>query len=251
MTPLHMNRQQKDRSVAAAITFAVTLLILISLFFGGISFDRNQLAMQSTPELLPDDEEIFLEPEILKDLGEENAVHNDAPAKAFQGEPEPAETDNSKLVVKGENPKPAPPVEKLVSTKKDNPVKSTEPTISKEERQKVTSSVVKGFSGRNGASEGSSGADGAGGTGMGITGNASGRTFKGCPKPDVTLRNKTTVTVTVIINAEGNVISAKASGGASSSIRRACEQAALGAKWSAKKGAGETRGSITFTITPR
>lgn len=86
---------------------------------------------------------------------------------------------------------------------------------------------------------------------MGITGNASGRTFKGCPKPDVTLRNKTTVTVSVVIDADGNVTSAKASGGSSAAIRRACEQAARGAKWSAKKGAGETRGSITFTITPR
>lgn len=66
----------------------------------------------------------------------------------------------------------------------------------------------------------------------------------------MTLRNKTTVTVSVVIDSDGNVISAKASGGASASIRRACEQAAKGAKWSPKKGAGETRGSISFTITP-
>ncbi len=246
-----MNRQQKDQTIAAAITFLVTLLILLSLFLGGVTFDREQLAVQSTPEILPEEDELFLEPEILKDLGEEDAVHNDAPAKAFQGDPEPAKTDNTKLVVKGENPKPAPPVEKLVSTKKESPVKTTEPSISKEEKQKVTSTVAKGFSSRNGSKEGTSGTAGAGGTGMGITGNAAGRTFKGCPKPDVTLRNKTTVTVSVVIDAEGNVTSAKASGGASAAIRRACEQAARGAKWSAKKGAGETRGSITFTITPR
>ncbi len=245
-----MNRQQKDKATAAVITFVAMLIILLSLFLGGVTFDREQLAVQSTPELM-NEEELFLEPEILKDLGEEDAVHNDAPAEAFKGEPEPAETDNTKLVVKGENPKPAPPVEKLVSTKKESPVKSTEPTISKEEKQKVTSSVAKGFSSRNGSAEGTSGSAGAGGTGMGITGNASGRTFKGCPKPDVTLRNKTTVTVSVVIDADGNVTSAKASGGSSAAIRRACEQAARGAKWSAKKGAGETRGSITFTITPR
>jgi len=245
-----MNRQQKDKSLAAAVTALVMATVIIALLLGSMTFDRELLAVRQAPEIL-EEEELFLEPEILKDLGEEDAVHNDAPAEAFQGEPEPAETDNTKLVVKGDNPKPAPPVEKPVSTKRESPVKVTEPTITKEEKQKVTSSVAKGFSGRNGAKEGSSGSAGAGGTGMGITGNASGRTFKGCPKPDVTLRNKTTVTVAVVIDADGNVTSAKASGGASAAIRRACEQAARGAKWSAKKGAGETRGSITFTITPK
>lgn len=246
-----MSQEQKDKSIAAAITFVVMLLIILSLFFGKVSFDREQLAEASTPEISMEEEELFLEPEILKPLGEEDAVVNDAPAKAFKGEPEPAETDNTKLVVKGENPKPAPPVEKHVTTPKESPVQATEPTISKEEKQKVTSTVANAFSGRNGATEGTNGNNGAGGTGMGISGNASGRTFLGCPKPDVTLRNKTTVTVSVVIDAEGKVISANASGGASAAIRRACEQAARGAKWSAKKGAGESRGTITFTITPR
>ena len=35
-----MNRQQKDQTIAAAITFLVTLLILLSLFLGGVTFDR-------------------------------------------------------------------------------------------------------------------------------------------------------------------------------------------------------------------
>lgn len=246
-----MQREQKDKAIAAAITFVVMLAILLSLFLGSVNYDREQLAAQSTPEIAAEDEELFLEPEILKDLGEEDAVNNDAPAKAFHGEPDPAETDNVKLVVKGDNPKPAPPVEKLVSTKHDNDVKATEPSITDEERQRVTSAVAKGFAGRNGSENGQKEAAGAGGVGMGISGNASGRTFKGCPKPNVTLQNKTTVTVAVIIDADGNVISAKASGGASAAIRSACEQAARGAKWSEKKGAGETRGSITFTITPK
>lgn len=246
-----MTQKQKDKSIAAAITFVVMLVIILLLFTCGLTYDRALLAQSSTPEILPEEEELFLEPEIIKPLGEENAVHRDAPAKAFKGEPEPAETDQTKLVVKGQNPKPAPPVEKLVSTPKESPVKTTEPTITKEEKQKVTSTVAGAFSGRNGAAEGSSGTAGAGGSGLGISGSASGRTFLGCPKPDVALRNKTTVTVSVVIDADGKVISAKASGGASASIRRACEQAARGAKWSAKKGAGESRGTITFTITPR
>ena len=245
------NKQKKDSYIAAGVTTVVMLLILLFLYFGGYSFDRQLLAESSTPEIAPEEEEIFLEPEILRDLGEENATHNDAPAPAFQGEPEPSETDNTKLVVPGENPKPAPPIEKKVTTKKESPVKATEPSVTKEEKQKVTSSVAKGFSGRNGTPEGNSGTDGAGGTGMGIRGSANGRTFRGCPSPDVSLRHKTTVKVAVVIDADGNVTSATASGGSSAQIRRACEQAARGAKWSAKKGAGETRGTITFTITPR
>lgn len=247
-----MNRQEKkDSMIASAVTFVAMLLIFLFLFFGAYSFSRELLAQESIPEIQPEEEELFLQPEILKDLGEEHAMHHDAPAPAFKGEPEPSKTDNTKLVVPGKNPKPAPPVDRLVDSKKENDVKSTEPSITKEEKQKVTSSVAKGFSGRNGAVEGKNGTDGAGGTGMGIHGVASGRTFKGCPTPDVYLRHKTTVRVNVVIDADGNVISASASGGASAQIRRACEQAARGAKWSAKKGAGETRGTITFTITPR
>lgn len=246
-----MTTEQKDRTIAAAITFAAVLLILLFLFIGGFTYDRSGLASQSVPEIEPLEDEMFLEPEILKDLGEENAVNRDEPAPAFKGEPEPAETDNTKLVVPGDNPKPAPPEEKKITSKKESPVKATEPSATKEEKQKITSSVAKGFSGKNGAVEGKSGTSGAGGIGLGIQGNANGRTFKGCPKPDVELRHKTTVKVAVVIDAEGRVTSAKASGGASASIRRACEQAARGARWSAKKGAGETRGTITFTITPR
>ena len=246
-----MTQEQKDKSIAAAITFVVMLIIILLLFLGGVTYDRQLLAESSTPEISIEEEELFLEPEIIKPLGEEDATVQDAPAKAFKGEPEKAETENTKLVVKGDNPKPAPPVDKLVTTTKESPVQATEPSISKEEKQKVTSTVANAFSGRNGASEGSNGTAGSGGTGIGITVNASGRTFLGCPKPDVTLRNKTVVTVSVVIDAEGKVISATASGGATAAIRRACEQAARGAKWSAKKGAGESRGSITFTITPK
>ncbi|MDE6339386.1 MAG: hypothetical protein K2K97_06330 [Muribaculaceae bacterium] len=120
-----MTQEQKDKSIAAAITFVVMLLIILLLFIGGVSYDRELLAQSSIPEISMEEEELFLEPEILKPLGEENAVVKDAPAKAFKGEPEPAETDNTKLVVKGNNPKPAPPVDKLTSTTKESPVKTT------------------------------------------------------------------------------------------------------------------------------
>lgn len=243
------SRQKKDSIIAAAATFLIALAILLFLFFSGLSFDKELMAQSSIPE--PEEEELFIEPELLEDLGEPDAVNHDSPAPAYKGEPEPAETDNTKLVVPGENPKPAPPVEKPTTQTKESPVKATTPSVTDEEKKKVTSSVAKGFSGRNGASEGKTGDNGAGGTGAGISGNANGRTFISCPKPDVTLQHPITVKVSVVIDASGKVTSASASGGADASIRRKCEQAARQAKWTEKKGAGDTRGTITFNIYPK
>lgn len=245
-------QEKKDSYIAAGITLLILIVIILLLIFCGITYQEPEpKPKDTTPELLMEEEETFLEPEILKDLGEENAVNNDAPAQAFQGEPKPAPVENTKLVTPGKNPKPAPPVDKLVSTKHESDMKSTEPTVTEEERQQVTSAMAKSFSGRNGTPQGSSGSDGAGGTGVGVKGNAAGRTFLSCPSPSVTLRHQTSVTVTVVIDADGKVTSASASGGASAEIRRACENAARQARWSAKKGASETRGSITFKIYPR
>ncbi|MDE6423412.1 MAG: hypothetical protein K2K95_08340, partial [Muribaculaceae bacterium] len=64
-------------------------------------------------------------------------------------------------------------------------------------------------------------------------------------------RHKTIVTVNVVIDAAGKVIAASSTGSDDANIRRKCEAAAKQARWSAKKGASTTRGSITFTITPK
>lgn len=249
-----MNRQQKrDSLIAGLITLIAVILLVLLLLFGSLTYDGRQFAAMSTPEIsmITDEEETFIEPELLKDLGEEDAVNHDAPAPAFKGEPEPDVKDNTRQVVPGRNPKPAPPVEEKITQKKESPVKATTPTVTDEEKKKVTSSVARGFQGQNGVKEGNTGTSGAGGTGTGISGVASGRVFKGCPKPQVALRHKTTVVVNVVIDADGNVTSARAKGGAPADIRRACERAARAAKWSVKKDASETHGTITFTITPR
>lgn len=250
MISKHPVSEHKDSIIAAIITFLCVLAILLILFFCRLSFSPAEIAQASTPELM-EPEENFLEPEILQDLGEPDATANDAPAPVIQGEPEQAPVENNKLVIKGENTKPAPQREKLVSTTKESPVKTTTPPVSKEEASKITSSMADKFSGKNGNPEGHQGSNGSGGTGIGVKGNANGRTFLGCPLPDVALQHKTTVRVDVVIDADGNVISASASGGASAAIRRACQKAAKGARWSPKKGATQTRGSITFTITPK
>lgn len=244
-----MKRYDKDRAIAAFLTFLVALVILLTLFFGGISWDRQALAEASTPEIM--DEEVFIEPELVE-LGEENAVNHDKPAPAMKGEPDPAPEDKAEIIEPGPKPEPAPPKPKLNTQKKESKMKVEEPSQTDKERQKATSSVANKFSHRNGAVEGTDkGTSGAGGTGVGVSGNAHGRSFISCPKPDVALRHKTIVTVNVVIDAEGKVVEATAKGSADASIRRKCEAAARQARWSAKKGATSTRGSITFTITPR
>ena len=250
---MQVTTEIKDRAIAAGVTFVAVLLIILFLFTGGMDFQRVELAEASTPEIMlpEDEEETFIEPEILKEQGEPDAVEHDKPAPVEQGEPVKAPVENTKIVEPGENPQPAPQVEKKITQKKESPVKATEPPATKEEPSKISSAMADKFSGKNGATDGKTGSNGSGGTGIGVTGTANGRTFIGCTPPNVTLRHKTTVKVSVVIDAEGKVISATASGSADASIRRACEQAARSARWSAKKGAGETRGSITFTITPK
>lgn len=248
-----MKKEDKDRALAAGLTFFVALVILLVLFFGGITFDRQLMAESSTPELMPPEEETFIEPELV-DLGEETSVnHHTDPAPTLKGEPEPAPEDHAEIVEPGEKPDPVvKPVVKEVTQKKESKIQKEEPSQTDKERQKATSSVANKFGPKNGQTEGSDkGMSGAGGTGIGVSGNAHGRSFISCPKPDVALRHKTIVTVNVVIDAEGKVIEASATGSADASIRRKCEAAARQARWSAKKGATSTRGSITFTITPR
>lgn len=248
-----MTTENKDRAIAAGITFIALLILILFLFKGGMSFQRIELAEASTPEIMlpEDEEETFIEPEILKVQGEPDATENDAPAPVEQGERVKAPVENTKIVEPGENTKPAPQIEKKITQKTESPVKATEPPVTNEEQSKISSAMANKFSGKNGTPGGKTGSNGSGGTGVGISGTANGRVFNGCPSPDVTLRHKTTVKVSVVIDADGKVISATASGAPDASIRRACEQAARSARWSAKKGAGETRGSITFTITPK
>lgn len=248
--------KRNDKYIAAAVTFAVTMLLLIFLYFGGLDFDSSLLARNPKPEIetLTMDEELFIEPEIVQDLGEPDAVNHDSPAPMIKGEPKKAETENTKLVVPGKNPKPAPAEPKKISQKKESPVKSSEPSKTDKEKKEVTSKLAGKFSPHNGAESGKSGASGAGGAGIGIAGSVSGRTFKGCPKPSVELQNKVVVEVRVTINAAGRVTSATARskrGNPSAAILRACEQAAKGARWNEDRDTPSARGSITFTITPR
>lgn len=243
-------QDKKAAAIAAAVTFFIVALLLVVLFSCSLTWDRAAIAQSSIPEE-QSDEELFIDPELI-DLGEKTSPEIDEATPAEAGEPEKGEVEERRTIEKGENPKPAPPVEKKVTQKQESTVKTPEPSADEKERKKATSKVAAGFSGKSGVTDGKfQSQSGAGATGVGISGNARGRTFLGCPKPVVELQNKTVVRVDVVVDEEGKVISASASGSASAAIRRKCEQSARQARWSAKKGSGETRGSITFTITPR
>lgn len=247
-------RRRKDTVIAASVTFGVALLILLWLFFGGMTFDRSTLASASMPEIQTPEEELFLEPELITDLGEPDAMAQDEAAPVFKGEPEKSEQENTKLIVPGKNDKPAPPVEKKITQPQESPLSSVEPSKTDENKQKVTSKIADKFSSTNGTSTGTSGTNGAGGAGVGILGSVNGRTFKGCPKPSVELQNKVVVQVNVTIDASGRVIKAVArskSGKASQAILNACQQAALKARWSEDKATPTATGTLTFTITPK
>lgn len=245
-----MTRREKDRTLAGGITAAVTLMILLVLLTGGVSWDRNALAQASTPEIM--DDELFIEPELVE-LGEETSVTRNKPAPTLKGEPKPAQEDNSEIIDPGPKPDPKPkPVRNVATQKRESALKQEEAARTEKEKREATSTVASKFSPRNGSTEVSDqGLSGAGGSGTGVSGSAHGRSFISCPRPDVTLRHKTVVRVNVVIDSEGRVTEAQATGSADASIRRKCEAAARAARWSPKKGATATRGSITFTITPR
>lgn len=239
---------RRDSAIAAAVTMIVALALLLLLYFGQVGYSRAQIASASTPE--PEEEELYIDPELLN-LGEEEATRQDAAAAAPRGVPQQTDKPSEQTTVRGVSEKPAPPKEKRTTQSKPSPVKESEPKASDKERKMADRRTSKAFSPDNGATDGREGASGSGGTSTGIAGNVAGRVFKSCPKPDVTLRNRTVVKVRVTVDADGHVTAATAISGGNASLRRKCERAALQARWSEKKGARPVSGTLTFTLIPR
>ncbi|MDE6444297.1 MAG: hypothetical protein K2K64_07750 [Muribaculaceae bacterium] len=238
--------------VPALLTLVVGAVVVLLLMLVRLQAVMPVVPAVVAPTLYSEEEELFVEPE-LTDLGEPESMAQDAPAPAVKGDPAPSEVEQPEVKVAAEEPKPVPPAPKEVTQKKkETPVKAPEPSGNDKEVKEATSAVANKFSSKNGNPSGNeSTSAGVGGTGVGIAGSAHGRTFQGCPKPDVALRHKTVVKVNVVIDAEGRVTEATATGSADASIRRKCEAAARQARWSAKKGATPTRGVLTFTIMPK
>ncbi|MDE6650074.1 MAG: hypothetical protein K2K45_09120 [Muribaculaceae bacterium] len=247
-----ISHARRDSIIAAVVTIVAAGLLVLWLLLATLRYDEDLASVAENPQL--EEDEIFLDPELLLDdrqsVGEPDAVAHDAPAPEIKGEPVPAPAEQPHTVLAGENSVPSPE-QKLVASDEESPVETAASNRKKEE-EKVAASMAGKFNMKPGSVQGkfdSSG--GSDGVASGVTGKMSGRQFLGCPLPDVTLSHKTTVTVSITVDADGKVMTATASGAATREIRKKCEQAAMQARWSAKKGAPSTRGSITFTIIPK
>ncbi len=247
------NSERKDSFIAAFITFIVVGLLLVWLLVATLRYDEKMAATTENPQL--EEDEIFLDPELLLDnnqsIGEPDAaITDDAPAPEIKGQPAPAPVEQSHTVVSGENTTPSPEPT-LIASNAESAVQTAAPD-KKKEAEKVATSMAGKFNTKPGSVQGKfDSPGGSDGVASGVTGKMSGRQFLGCPLPDVSLAHKTTVTVSITVDAEGKVMTATASGAATREIRKKCEQAAMQARWSAKKGATSTRGSLTFTIIPK
>jgi outer membrane biosynthesis protein TonB len=248
--------QRKTELIAAAITLAVACLMLLLLSLCGLTWYGNTVEQKKEPvAMMPNDEEeeLFIEPEIIKDAGEETAEVKDEPAATPSGLPEKADEPKTEKVVKADNPKKNTSSEKLVTQKQPSPVKTEEPTKTDKEESAIASNMGKQFSAKNGTADGKNNSYGSGGKGEGVAGKLNGRDFLGCPLPKVQLKNKVVVVVKVEVDADGKVVKASISngGGASQEIQNKCVESAKSAKWSAKPGAAIARGQLTFTIVPK
>lgn len=248
-------RHRKDAMIAAAVTFAVALLLLLLLFFKSLHYDREALAETSTPELM-DDEEIYLEPELLE-VGNEGETDLKEPEEAAPqppGNPDPAEEEQPKQVVKNLEPPKEEPVSskpKLISTPEPSDVKTSTPKKNEDEARNIASSKVKFKTDNNGSPTGKEGAtSSSGGNGVSSSGALKGRQMISCPSWKVTVTSKTTVTVSVTVDANGNVTAATAKSGGTPNLRTQCEKMAKGSKWTPKAGAAPATGTITFIVSP-
>lgn len=254
--PNKKENEKKAAVWAAAATFVSALIILVLLFVLTVGSDRSLLASASIPEI-QDDEEYFLEPEllVLDNPGNEDAENIDEAAPQPEGQPDPAPAEQPVRAVKvKEEVKEKPETNKapLVATAKESDVKTSKKVLTAEEEKRIAEMQGKLKTENNGSSTGkTAAASGAGGDGISAVGNVNGRKWLGCTTWKVRLNQKTTVVVNVEVDADGKVTKAQAvSGGGSDNLRKECEKMAKTAKWTAKKGAATAKGTITFTIIP-
>lgn len=254
-----MQRDRKERkasTIAAAVTFGAALVILLLLFILTVGDSRRALADASMPEI-QDDEEIYLEPELLvvDNPGDEAEQTVDEAAPQPPGEPEPAEAEQPVRVVKNTEPPKETPVSnkpKLTADRKESDVKTSTPKLSEEEEKRIASISGKLKSDNNGSRSGKESANsGSGGDGVAASGNVNGRKMISCPTWKVRLTQKTTVKVSITVDADGNVTAASAVSGGTPNLRKECEKMAKGSKWTKKAGAKPASGTISFTITPQ
>lgn len=245
--------EKRDSIIAAAVTFGVALIILLLLFILSLDFDREALATSSIPEI-QDEEEIFLEPELLR-LGDPDATRDEPGQDAAPqppGEPDPADENQPEAAVHDTKPQVETPVTNkapLVASNNNTELTSPAPKISEEQQKRVKDVGGKFSSDNNGSPSGKESAySGSGGSGVSATGNIKGWKMISCPTSKISTSVKVTkVTVSITVSAEGKVTVHGATGGTKEQ-NNICKKWAAASKWQTNASAKSASGSITFTI---
>lgn len=254
-----MKRPDTGQNIALSVTIVVALLLLILLMGTHLDLPVRQSDKESEYiTMIPDDsevvEELFIEP-VLQDAGEPDQKSDVSSEPVPVGEPDQAQVPNDKLVVNGKSETPNPSAEKVVAQPRPETVKTTEPSKKDKPDSRISSTMKGQFSPHNGRPDGNAAtsASASGGKGTGVSGTmGNGRKLERWILPEVRLRQKTVVKVTVMVRADGSVESATCQpGSADASLMEACRKASLKTRWTPKTGASLARGVITWTLVPR
>ena len=194
------------------------------------------------------------------DMGEFSDVGTDSEHAAEGGEDLSSESsyandDNNELTQQSEDvpltSKKTPSPTKNKKKPKDNVKPQSEETKIDQNALFTKGKVKKGSGGSTGVGEGSGKGNGGEGGGSGISFSLAGRGSKSLPKPTATSTENGTIVVTIMVDQEGNVVSAKAilrgTTLRDTNLWRRCEQAAKKSKFTANPDAPELQGGkITY-----
>ena len=194
------------------------------------------------------------------DMGEFSDVGTDSEHAAEGGEDLSSESsyandDNNELTQQSEDvplvSKKTPSPTKNKKKPKDNVKPQSEETKIDQNALFTKGRVKKGSGGSTGVGEGSGKGSGGEGGGSGISFSLAGRGSKSLPLPTATSTENGTIVVTIMVDQEGNVVSAKAilrgTTLRDTNLWRRCEQAAKKSKFTANPDAPELQGGkITY-----
>ena len=194
------------------------------------------------------------------DMGEFSDVGTDSEHAAEGGEDLSSESsyandDNSELTQQSEDvpltSKKTPSPTKNKKKPKDNVKPQSDETKVDQNALFTKGRVKKGSGGSTGVGEGSGKGSGGEGGGSGISFSLEGRGSTSLPKPTATSTENGTIVVTIMVDQEGNVVSAKAilrgTTLRDTNLWRRCEQAAKKSKFTANPDAPELQGGkITY-----
>ncbi|MDD7574605.1 MAG: hypothetical protein PUJ75_02725 [Bacteroidales bacterium] len=194
------------------------------------------------------------------DMGEFSDVGTDSEHAAEGGEDLSSESsyandDNNELTQQSEDvpltSKKTPSPTKNKKKPKDNVKPQSEETKIDQNALFTKGRVKKGSGGSTGVGEGSGKGSGGEGGGSGISFSLEGRGSTSLPKPTATSTENGTIVVTIMVDQEGNVVSAKAilrgTTLRDTNLWRRCEQAAKKSKFTSNPDAPELQGGkITY-----